>query len=200
MIDLKSLMVPARRFVMIIGNGGAELSYISGGKIEESWLISDFEPESLDIFSNVLDENRRAPLTVLIDMLEQSYRRETIPPVNMMDRQKVLKRRLGIAFPKYDIKAAVSLNEEVGPRGDLSYLFVALPPSSEIETWISFIHGLANPISSIGLLPLESSSLATALGMVQADEDNPPADWTLLISRERTGEFARSSCAATSSP
>ena len=187
MIDLKSLMVPARRFVMIIGNGGAELSYVSSAKIEESWSISDFEPESLDIFSNALDENRRAPVSVLIDMLEQSYRRETIPPVNMLDRPKVLNRRLGIAFPNYDIKAAVSLDEEVGQRGDLSYLFVALPPSPEIETWISFIHGLANPISSIGLLPLESSSLATALGLVQADEDNPPAEWTLLISRERTG-------------
>ena len=187
MINLKSMMVPARRFVMIIGNGGAELSYVSGGKIEKSWSISDFEPESLGIFSNVLDHNRRAPVMVLIDMLEQSYRRETIPPVNMFDRPKVLKRRLGIAFPKYDIKAAIALNETVGQRGDLAYLFVALPPSTEIETWIGFIHGLANPISSIGLMPLESSSLATALGMAQADEDNPPAEWTLLISRERTG-------------
>ena len=187
MIDLKSMVTTSRRFVMVIGNGGAALSYVTRSKVEKSWFISDFSDESLDIFAAATHEHRRVPLTILIDMLEQSYRRETIPPVNMLDRPKVLNRRLGIAFPSYDIKAALSLDEVVGQRGDLAYLFVALPTSPEIETWISFIHGLDNPISSLGLLPLESSSLAAALGKAQADEQNPPADWTLLISRERTG-------------
>ena len=187
MINLSSMFVPSRRFVMIIGNGGAALSYIADGRIEKTLNISDFDEESLDIFSAALNEHRRAPLSILIDMLEQSYRREAIPPVNMLDRVKVLNRRLGIAFPSYDIKAALSLDEVVGQRGDLSYLFVALPTSPEIETWISFLHGVANPIFTLGLLPLESSRLASALGKMQSDEEQPPADWTLLISLERTG-------------
>lgn len=187
MIDFKSFLVPTRRFVMIIGNGGAELSYIADNRVEKTWFISDIETSSLAVFSRALEKNRRVPISILIDMLEQSYRREAIPPVNMFDRPKVLNRRLGIAFPSSDIKAAVSLNEVVGQRGDLSYLFIALPTSPEIETWISFIHSVANPISSLGMLPLESSSLAAALGDAQADDENPPAEWTLLISRERTG-------------
>ena len=187
MVDLKSMFTTSRRFIMIIGNGGAELSYIADNKIEQTWFISDFDEMSLDVFASALNAHRRVPLTILIDMLEQSYRRESIPPVNMLDRPKVLNRRLGIAFPSYDIKAALSLDEVVGQRGDLAYLFVALPTSPEIETWIGFIHGIDNPVSSLGLLPLESSSLATALGQAQADKKNPPADWTLLISRERTG-------------
>lgn len=187
MIDLQSFLVPSRRFIMIIGNGGAVLSYISGGQIKKTWNISDIDTKSLGVFAAALDGHRRAPLTILIDMLEQSYRRESIPPVNIFDRQKVLNRRLGIAFPSYDIKAAVPLDEVVGQRGDLSYLFVALPTSPEIETWIGFIHSVGNPIFSLGFLPLESSSLAAALGEAQADEENPPAEWTLLISRERTG-------------
>ena len=120
MIDLKSFLVPSRRFIMIIGNGGAMLSCVAGGRIENSWHIDNVDTKSLDSFSAILDENRRTPLSILIDMLEQSYRREAIPPVNMFDRPKVLNRRLGIAFPSNDIKAAVSLDEVVGQRGDLS--------------------------------------------------------------------------------
>ena len=187
MLKLASFLTPARRYVMIIGNGGAVLSFISGGRIEKTWNITEIDEASLLVFHGALNKHRRVPLTVLVDLQEQSYRREAIPPVNMFDRPKVLKRRLGIAFPTSDIKAAVSLGEVVGQRGDLSYLFVALPASPEIETWISFIHNVANPISWLGLLPLESSSLAAALGEAQADEDRPRAEWTLLISRERTG-------------
>ena len=153
MIDLKSFLIPARRFVMVIGNNGAILSYINNGRVENIWEIRELNESSLATFSSVLDKQRRVPVSILIDLLEQSYRRESIPPVNIFDRPKVLNRRLAIAFPASDIKAAVPLNEVVGQRGDLSYLFVALPTSPEIETWISYIHGIANPISSLGLLP-----------------------------------------------
>ena len=69
MINLYSMFVPSRRFVMIIGNGGAALSYIADGRIEKTLNISDFDEESLDIFSAALNEHRRAPLSILFDML-----------------------------------------------------------------------------------------------------------------------------------
>ena len=78
MINLKSLLVPAHRFVMIIGNGGATLSYITGGRFEKTWNINDFDSTSLAVFAAALDSHRRAPLSILVDMLEQSYRRESI--------------------------------------------------------------------------------------------------------------------------
>lgn len=184
---LKSLLAPARRFVLVFGNRGATLAYVDGGKVQETWSIADLDELSLATLTNALDARRRAPLVVLVDLLEQSYRREAIPPVNMMDRPKVLNRRLGIAFPSFDIKAAVSLGEEVGPRGDLAYLFVALPPSPELETWISFLHGIDNPVSSLGLLPIESAGLAAALNKAVTAEDDAPAEWSLLISREWSG-------------
>ena len=184
---LGKFLSPARRFVLVIGNGGAVLANVAGGRIEKSWAISDFEDRSLAIFAEALEENRRVPLVVLIDMLEQSYRREAIPPVNMIDRPKVLNRRLGIAFPSFDIKAAVPLGEVVGQRGDLAYLFVALPSSPELESWIGFFHSVDNPVTSLGLLPIESAGLAAALSRAVTGDDDAPVDWTLLISRERTG-------------
>ena len=184
---LRNLLGAARRFVLVIGNGGALLADVAGGRIGKSWAISDFEDHSLAVIAQALERNRRVPLVVLIDMLEQSYRREAIPPVNVFDRPKVLTRRLGITFPSFDIRAALPLGEVVGQRGDLAYLFVALPSSPELETWIAFLHGIDNPVTSLGLMPIESVGLAAALARAVTGEDDPPVDWTLLISRERTG-------------
>lgn len=183
MISLAPLFTSERRYVLLIGGGGASLGYINRGQIEKFWNINDFSVDSLDIFTAALDRHPYTPLLILIDTVEQSYRRETIPPVNMFDRRKVLKRRLGIAFPTQKIRSAMALDEVVGPRGDPAYLFVALTRSSDMELWIDFIHGLRNPIGSIGLLPLESSSLASALSAALAIT----AEWTLLISRQRSG-------------
>ncbi len=186
---LKDLLTRSRRYVLIIGNAGAVLSYIVRGRVRERWTVASADEESLRTLSEALDERRHVPLTVLFDILEQSYRKEAIPPVSVMDRHRVLRRRLNIAFPTFDIKAALALGEEVGPRGDLAYLFVALPSSELLEGWIAFLHSVANPIDNLGVLPVESANLATALVRATAAEDAEPGQWTLLISRERAGGF-----------
>ena len=186
---LRSLFTRSRRYVLIIGNAGAVLSFIVRGHVQARWSVSSADDESLRTIAEALDKRRGASLTVLFDILEQSYRREAIPPVGIMDRPKVLKRRLNIAYPNFDIKAALPLDEEIGPRGDLAYLLVALPSSELLEGWIAFLHNVANPIDRLGLLPIESTGLATALASAAREADAKPGEWTLLISRERTGGF-----------
>ena len=112
---LRSLFTRSRRYVLIIGNAGAVLSYIVSGQVHARWSVSSADAESLRTIAEALNKRRGAPLTVLFDILEQSYRREAIPPVGVMDRSKVLKRRLTIAYPNFDIKAALALDEKVGP-------------------------------------------------------------------------------------
>ncbi len=184
---LEKFLGATQRFVLVIGNEGAMLAYVAGGRVEQSWSISDLEEHSFDTFARALDRNRRLPLVVLIDVLEQSYRREAIPPVNMIDRPKVLARRLNIAFPAIDFKAALPLREEVGQRGDFAYLFVGLPTSPELDSWIEFLHSIRNPVTSLALLPIESAGLAAALARAVSSDEDAPVDWTLLISREQTG-------------
>ena len=185
----KALRQRGRRFVLIIGNAGAVLSYIVRGQVYRSWTVPSVDAESLGTISEALDKRRRTSLTVLFDILEQSYRREAIPPVNRMDRAKVLNRRLNIAYPAIDIKAALALNETTGARGDLVYLLVALPSSELLDRWVAFLHAVANPIDRLGLLPIESTGLATALSRAAREADAELGEWTLLISRERTGGF-----------
>ena len=201
---LKRLLGPNPRYVLIIGNAGAVLSYVAGGRVLGKWTITDFGDAAVERLTNAIEERHRVPVIVLIDMLEQSYRRTAIPPVGPVARGRVIKRRLNIDYPSDEIKAALPLGEKIGSRGDPVYLFVALPSSPELENWIAFLHSIRNPIASLAMLPIESASLADALARAIARPDagkdkkgkkgkkgetGEKGKWTLLISHQQTGGF-----------
>ncbi len=198
---LKRLLGPNPRYVLIIGNAGAVLSYVAGGRVLGKWTITDFGDAAVERLTNAIEERHRVPVIVLIDMLEQSYRRTAIPPVGPVARGRVIKRRLNIDYPSDEIKAALPLGERIGSRGDPVYLFVALPSSPELENWIAFLHSIRNPIASLAMLPIESASLADALARAitrpdagkglkgKKGETGEKGKWTLLISHQQTGGF-----------
>lgn len=201
---LKRLLGPNPRYVLIIGNAGAVLSYVADGRVRGKWTVTDFGDAAVERLTNAIEERRRVPVIVLIDMLEQSYRRTAIPPVGPAARRRVIRRRLNIDYPSDEIKAALPLGEKIGPRGDPVYLFVALPSSPELENWIAFLHSISNPIASLAMLPIESASLADALARAitrpdagkgkkgkkgETGEKGEKGEWTLLISHQQTGGF-----------
>lgn len=198
---LKRLLGPNPRYVLIIGNAGAVLSYVADGRVRGKWTVTDFGDAAVERLTNAIEERRRVPVIVLIDMLEQSYRRTAIPPVGPAARRRVIRRRLNIDYPSDEIKAALPLGERIGPRGDPLYLFVALPSSPELENWIAFLHSISNPIASLAMLPIESASLADALARAitrpdagkgkkgKKGETGEKGKWTLLISHQQTGGF-----------
>ena len=178
-----------RKFVLLLGNTGAVLSYVSRGRVQRSWYTSGLDGAARREFTAALHAQPRTPVVVLVDLLEQSYRKEAIPPVSVLDRPKVLQRRLNIVYPTHDLKAALSLGEKTGRRGDLAYMFVALPLSSELESWVAFLHSISNPVSSLGLLPLESTGLASALAHAVMEPGGEAPEWVLLMTQQRTGGF-----------
>lgn len=186
---LAKLLQPGRRYVLLLGSTGAVLAYVAGGRVQRVWHAAGGDAQSRQVFAQALGEHPRDAVVVLVDLLEQSYRKEAIPPVSLLDRSKVLARRLSIVYPTHDIKAALPLGEKMGTRGDLAYLFVALPMSSELESWIAFLHSIGNPVSRIGLLPLESAGLAEALIRAVGEPGEEAPEWVVLLTHQRTGGF-----------
>lgn len=184
---LKRFLAPGQRYVLVIGDKGAVLAHVVGGKVRRAWAVTDSHESALGSLADALAERPRVPVTVVVDLSEQSYRRETIPPIGPLDRHKVLRRRLHIVFPSHDIKGAVNLREQVGPRGDLAYLFVALPSSPELDRWIAFLGGVPNPVANLSLLPVESAGMVGALARATAGEDAERPQWIVFVSHQRSG-------------
>jgi hypothetical protein len=180
---------PAARFVLAIGNEGAILIHLAGGRIRERWQVAGHDDEALASLAAPLTAAPRRPLLVVSDLLEQSFRKEAVPRLNPLDRAKVLRRRLERAFPDAQLKAALRLADDPEEQRSHSYLLIGAPPAPDWDRWLGFLRALDNPVTALTLLPVEATDLVTRLARALTPAERQPHDWTVLIARQRTGGF-----------
>jgi hypothetical protein len=126
---------------------------------------------------------------VVGDLLEQSYRKETVPRLNRFDRAKVLRRRLERAFPETPLKAALKLADDPEEPHSQNFLLVGVPPAADWDRWLGFLRALENPVLAVTLFPIEVAGMVTRLVRALTPPGRQPHGWAILISRQRTGGF-----------
>jgi hypothetical protein len=178
-----------QRFVLLIGDEGAVLLRMAGSTVRDRCFAPSPEPEDRTEMEAMLAEAPRLPLLLLVDVLEQSFVKDTIPPVGYIDEAGVLQRKLRTTFPDARIRGAKYLGRDRrSARKDKEYLFVSVPETKLIAAWLEWARNARNPVRAIALLPLESLTLATRLSESLHDRGDRP-DWIVLVTRHRTGGF-----------
>jgi len=179
----------SQRFILLIGDEGAILLRMSGATVRDRCFAPSPAEEDRADMEAMLAEAPRLPLLLLIDVLEQSFVRETIPPVGFIDEAGVLQRKLRTTFPDARIRGAMFLRRDKrSERRDKEFLFVSVPETRLIAAWLEWARDARNPVRAISLLPLESLAMATALSQsLHAKADRP--DWIVMVSQHRTGGF-----------
>ena len=177
------------RFILLIGDEGAILLRMAGSTVRDRCFAPSPAAEDLTEMEAMLAEAPRLPLLLLVDVLEQSFVKDTIPPVGMIDEAGVLQRKLRNTFPDARIRGAKFLGRDKrSARRDKEFLFVAVPETRLIAAWLEWARNTRNPVRAISLLPLESLGMATALSQSLHDKADRP-DWTIMVSQHRTGGF-----------
>ena len=178
-----------QRFVLLIGDEGAVLLRMAGSTVRDRCFAPSPEPEDRTEMEAMLAEAPRLPLLLLVDVLEQSFVKDTIPPVGFIDEAGVLQRKLRTTVPDARIRGAKYLGRDKrSTRKDKEYLFVSVPETKLIAAWLEWARDARNPVRAIALLPLESLALATRLSeSLHGRSDRP--DWIVLVTRHRTGGF-----------
>jgi hypothetical protein len=179
----------SNKFVLTIGDDGAILVYFSGSKITNAWFVPADAPEGPEGVTPFLALNNRAPVLILVDMLEQMYREENLPPVNFIDRPRVLDRRLDLAFPNEKIKAAMPLGIKDPATRNQKYLLAALPITDLVNSWQKYLINVPNPIIGFCLLPLESYDMIPLLVANPEKNQAPGRKWRTMISLDVAGGF-----------
>jgi len=170
------------RFLLLIGDEGCIFGRLAGQELVESWFCpNEHIAEGQALFSRLLEARRRAPLLVLADVLEQMYREDHLPKVGPLDQAKLLRRRLGMAFPGDPLKGAFRLGGE--PGGGMKVLMAVLAESKAISDWSAFLEGLDNPVTGYCLQPLEAVGLLDHLMPGHGKERH----WRALIGLQATG-------------
>ncbi|MCB2053665.1 MAG: hypothetical protein KDE35_05405 [Geminicoccaceae bacterium] len=173
----------------MIGDNGYRLIRFSGRSLVEVsiWPRDEAGRQAAMARLHTLDEKTfgGCHLSVLVDSIEQTYRREELPAGNALDRRRIVERRLDVAFPATPLRRAIPLRarEPSGtartapekPDGRLPYLFAALPPNDDLEHWCGTLPTLDRPVEGLGLLPLETAARTADLRrLVEAGRTSGP--------------------------
>lgn len=186
-------LMRAKRRVLMMGEDGIVLFSSSAKGVERegalAWTLPNFGEQLVELLRR---RNQSWPVAILFDAIEQTYRREVLPKVGAFDQPKVLRRKLEAAFPTYPVRAALKVPDKRGgggavPRGP-TYIFAALPDTGVLESVVHALFEAEVPIAGLGLLPVESADLVTALAKgFDFSSGDAPSQWRVLISQHETG-------------
>lgn len=159
--------------------------YFSGYRMtvfdwEGKTLISsrDFQPDEDGYadFEYLLEQSVTMPAKLLVDMIEEDFRRETIPHVNVVDRQALIKRHLDRHYRDEDyVHAKVISRSKIGRKDD-TILLSALTNTGLLAPWLDRLDEHNVRLAGIWSLPLLTEKL---LGTLINDDEN-----ALIVSRQ----------------
>lgn len=126
-----------------------------------------FEPDvqGLDKFEKYLQQSAKVPTKLLIDVIEEDFRQETVPHVGKKDRSAVVERMLdrfyrsSMQFTYYEV-----IGREKTGRKDDQVLLGAITDPALIVPWLDVIHRTDTPLVGIWTLPLLSKKILQLIG------------------------------------
>lgn len=140
--------------------------------------FAEFEPNESGVasFERLLQREVRRPLRMIIDVIEEDFRIETIPHTIGTDRNALLARTLNKNFRANAHRyIKVQGREETGRRDDI-VMMSAITNSDLFKHWLDIIHKNKIPFEGIYSLPFIGELLLKPLGAHKGK--------TLLISQQ----------------
>jgi hypothetical protein len=148
-----------------------------GALLEPLWFGAD--EDGLTEFSLYLDHAPHDPVYLLVDVVEEEFREETIPHVVGADRRALIRTRLNRLFRDPTYSYAVFQGREAEGRRDDRMLFTALIRPDLLSPWIGQIARHKVPLAGIYSLPIVSETLIKRLPV--------ESDHALLVTLQSTG-------------
>lgn len=175
------------RFVLTIGEEGAILIFMRGSLVVRRLFAPSPQPSHVEAMAELMAGNPKAPLMVLLDVLDQQYVRQTFPPVSSLSVGGLVKRRLDRDFQAEDIKGSLPLGRDKTGRKEWNFLLIALSKTPLLQAWLDLLLELPNPLKGLYLLPVEATYFMGSLH--KALSTQKPQEWQLLVSHHKVSGF-----------
>ncbi len=182
-------LLSGKKFILTIGDDGAVLTFLDKKKLLNKFFAASAAISDRREINALLLKNPNVPIYVLLDSIEQTYTKQTLPAISIFSIGKLVKRRLERDFAKSDIKGAISLGRDTKGRKDWIYMFISTPTTQTIIDWIEYLSSLENNFGGIHLLPLEMENIIKDINKRIFKKDNPQASWQFLVTHNKTGGF-----------
>ncbi len=123
------------------------------GQLGTTYLF-DIDAAGRDNFERYLTESEKTPMTILVDVIEEEFRQETIPHVFGSDRTSLIARKQSRLFRDTQYVHVQNQGREEEGRRDDSLLFIALTNEEIVKPWLELIDKYKVPLKGILSVPL----------------------------------------------
>lgn len=181
--------------VLIIGEDALVIYRSSGGKSKCLGILMWDEENLTDrLVGYLLREGRKKPVYVLYDMLEQQYKKETVPKLSPLDKRSYINRKLRVVFPSNPMRAAYFLKGEAeenllqGKTKDEGspYIFASIPDVMQFDIIYDAIKKSELQLLAIGFLPVEATRFISKLSSSKLT-GGVKSKWNVFLSVHESG-------------
>jgi len=123
------------------------------GELGSSYLF-DLDEAGRENFKRYLTESTHTPMTILVDVIEEEFRQETIPHVFGSDRQALIERKQSRLFRDAGYFYTQNQGREEDGRRDDRLLFMALTNQEILRPWVELLDEYKIPLKGILSVPL----------------------------------------------
>ena len=138
----------------------------------------------LRAFAGYLEGDATTPLRILLDVVEEEFREESIPHVLFGDRDALVRTRTARLFRDARFAHAEFQGRETEGRRDDTVLFSAITRPDILVPWLTHIARYKVPLAGIHSLPLLSTALLKKIPVTE--------HYALLVSVQSTGGLRQS--------
>jgi hypothetical protein len=118
------------------------------GELGSSYLF-DLDQAGRDNFKRYLQESVNTPMTILVDVIEEEFRQDTIPHVFGSDRQALIERKQSRLYRDASYLYTQNQGRETEGRRDDQLLFMALTNQEMIKPWLDLLEEHKVPLKGI---------------------------------------------------
>jgi hypothetical protein len=163
---------------LFLAGGRLAVYHWAGGELlEPLWFSAD--EGGLSEFSLYLAHAPHDPVYMLVDVVEEEFREESIPHVLGGDRRALIRTRVNRLFRNPTYSHAVVQGRDAGGRRDDQLLLAALIRPDLLSPWIGQIAKHKIPLAGIYSLPFVSEALIKHMPV--------DSEHALLVTQQSTG-------------
>ncbi|MCC7413896.1 MAG: hypothetical protein IT495_19940 [Gammaproteobacteria bacterium] len=162
--SLRSRFSLADRRAICLAGDRVFVHHWNRGALAESYVF-DATDAGLAQFERYLAETPPMPARMLVDVIEEEYRQETIPHAFGKDRKALIGRKKARLFRGTPYCHALMQGRETEGRRDDRLLLTALTNPTTIQPWAEALSRRKVPLAATTSLPILSATLLGKLGI-----------------------------------
>jgi hypothetical protein len=157
-------MFSEKNIVVTIGNYGAVVALHNGSEIKDKIFLEDLDDKSQGDLKNLFVKNKSLPIYLMLDTIDQSYKKKIYPPVRKGDLMRIIKRDMSNDSDQDNIKNYIIFDKKLtDDKQKITHrwecLFISSTNSPTINKWLEFLMEMPNRLVGIYMLPIETFNL-----------------------------------------